>query len=214
MDRSALLLLLLAVTVPAAAQRTGLRFVPSWGAEVLVLDTPLTDAAGRAVQVTTLRFLVGVPDPGCATGGHTYHLVDAADSLTWDVALPAPADHFLLGVDSVTSTSGVHGGDLDPTRGMYWAWNSGYINLKVEGTCASLPYPSKEFELHLGGYAAPHAATRRVPLDGRATTVRVDVRALLAQVDLTSRCNVMSPGPEAMRLSDAAVTMFTGGDAH
>lgn len=24
-------------------------------------------------------------------------------------------------------------GDLDPLNGMYWAWNSGYINMKIEG---------------------------------------------------------------------------------
>ena len=39
---------------------------------------------------------------------------------------------FYIGVDSLTNTMGVMTGDLDPVFAMYWAWNSGYINAKIE----------------------------------------------------------------------------------
>ena len=38
---------------------------------------------------------------------------------------------FNFGVDSTINTSGILTGDLDPMKGMYWAWNSGYIHLKM-----------------------------------------------------------------------------------
>ena len=38
---------------------------------------------------------------------------------------------FNIGVDSLASVSGALEGDLDVTRGMYWAWQSGFINFKM-----------------------------------------------------------------------------------
>ena len=40
---------------------------------------------------------------------------------------------FDIGIDSVTNVSGALGGALDPTNGMYWTWQNGYINFKMEG---------------------------------------------------------------------------------
>ena len=41
---------------------------------------------------------------------------------------------FLLGLDSVKNVSGALEGPYDPLLGMYWAWNTGYINFKLKGT--------------------------------------------------------------------------------
>ncbi|MEZ4886018.1 MAG: MbnP family protein [Chitinophagales bacterium] len=46
---------------------------------------------------------------------------------------------FQLGIDSLTNVSGAFGGDLDPTNGMYWTWQSGYINFKLEGISKVCP---------------------------------------------------------------------------
>lgn len=63
----------------------------------------------------------------------SYHLVDWNE--TWKLAIPEYDEMaFLLGTDSLANVSGALGGDLDPTKGMYWTWNSGYINVKLEGT--------------------------------------------------------------------------------
>ena len=48
---------------------------------------------------------------------------------------------FVLGVDDSTSAQGIGEGPLDPIKGMYWTWQSGYINFKLEGVsnqCLSL----------------------------------------------------------------------------
>ena len=119
--------------------------------------------------------------------------------------------YFLLGVDSLTNVSGAFGGDLDPIKGMYWAWNSGYINLKLEGTSPGSPYPSHGFELHLGGYLPPNATAQRVVLPepgSEGVVVRVDILPLLEAADVRTKCNVMSPGDAAVRLSRVAATMF------
>jgi len=40
-------------------------------------------------------------------------------------------------VDSLANVSGAMSNDLDATKGMYWSWQSGFINLKIEGKSAS-----------------------------------------------------------------------------
>jgi hypothetical protein len=75
---------------------------------------------------------------------------------------------FELGVDSVTNENGVKGGDLDPINGMYWAWQSGYINFKLEGQYSNDSKLQVEnskhntFEYHLGGFLAPNNAIQNV----------------------------------------------------
>ena len=90
---------------------------------------------------------------------NSFHLLDAAieESLKISIACNRPFNkiRFLLGVDSVTSVSGAMGGDLDPSLGMYWTWQSGYINCKIEGTSRLCKNPKKTFQFHLGGYAYP-----------------------------------------------------------
>ena len=65
------------------------------------------------------------------------------------------AIQFNLGIDSLTNVSGALGGDLDPTKGMYWTWQNGYVNFKLQGTSDLCNNPKNEFEFHLGGYLKP-----------------------------------------------------------
>jgi hypothetical protein len=40
---------------------------------------------------------------------------------------------YLIGVDSLANSTGEHTGDLDPSFGMYWTWNTGYVFLRLKG---------------------------------------------------------------------------------
>lgn len=75
---------------------------------------------------------------------------------------------FIIGVDSLKSTAPVseRTGVLDPAgagSGMYWAWNSGYIFLKAEGTSPQAPLDSTSnkhpFKYHIGLYGGYSSAT-------------------------------------------------------
>lgn len=177
-------------------------FVPTWGSEALVLGSSYRLSTGAEVRVERLRLYVGVP----VAEGFTYRLLDAEHPERMVVYIPSLTERILLGVDSATNVSGAFGGDLDPTNGMYWTWQSGYINVKVEGRSSAAP--GGVFELHLGGYAAPHATAQWVELPVRTGRCAIDLQRLMETVDLTGHANVMSPGPEAVRLSRAAATMF------
>lgn len=70
---------------------------------------------------------------------NSFHLIDFSHPSTLLLILKLPSYQsfnklkFNLGIDSLTNVSGAMGGDLDPTNGMYWTWQSGYINFKLEG---------------------------------------------------------------------------------
>ena len=61
----------------------------------------------------------------------------------------------MFGVDSLRNVSGAQTGALDPAKGMFWSWNSGYIMLKTEGTSPSSSDGS--FAFHLGGFKGANA---------------------------------------------------------
>ena len=71
---------------------------------------------------------------------------------------------FNIGIDSLTNVSGALGGDLDPQKGMYWAWQSGYINTKIEGRSPHCKNRKNAFQFHIGGYLQPFYAIRRVEM--------------------------------------------------
>lgn len=144
------------------------------------------------------------------------HLVDAANSGTLRVDLSRAsgknftAIRFNLGIDSVTNVSGVLGGDLDPARGMYWTWQSGYINLKIEGICSKCD--GRKYRLHLGGYAGENATIQSVSIPvqtgGRELIIGIETANIQNSVIGDNTCSIMVPGKQAVALSALAAKMF------
>jgi len=147
----------------------------------------------------------------------SFHLLDMNDSTTMDLSFNIPIEietdsfRFRLGIDSLTSVSGAYGGDLDPTRGMYWTWNNGYIHWKIEGHSLASSAPDGAFEFHLGGYQSPYATSHLLsfkPSDIHHVKIDIDLGGFLDAVDMQSRPRLMSPGKDAFELSKLAVKTF------
>lgn len=71
---------------------------------------------------------------------------------------------FTFGIDSVRNYSGAGDGALDPINGMYWTWNTGFINLKFEGEWMA-PDTNLVFIYHLGGFREPYYSYRAAEPD-------------------------------------------------
>lgn len=150
---------------------------------------------------------------------NSYHLLDSENPNSMQVRLPKIKEKaiskviFNIGIDSLTNTSGALSGDLDPTKGMYWAWQSGYINLKIEGQSPSCKTRKQQFQFHLGGYLPPYNALRRkvIPVtitDDNTINIGMDLAIFLAEVNLSITPTVMTPGKTAMELVDISTKMF------
>lgn len=147
---------------------------------------------------------------------NSVHLVDAADSNSLQILLQVPAKmacnklQFNIGIDSTTNVSGALGGDLDPTKGMYWTWQSGYINVKVEGRNPICSSPGHAFQFHLGGYQNPYNSLQKVGVELRKkrTVILLDIKRFMQHIDLSKQHHLMSPGEEAVRLSGIFAKCF------
>lgn len=150
---------------------------------------------------------------------NSFHLVDAAqeNSLTLLLTIPKKLEYstilFHLGIDSNINTAGVLGGDLDPTKGMYWTWQSGYINVKLEGKSNLVNTTSHAFEFHLGGYLNPFQTLQTITIpciQKEELTLSIDLKQFIELANLTGTHQVMSPNEEAVKLSKLFANCFSG----
>ncbi len=148
---------------------------------------------------------------------NSFHLVDASKEITQLIKISNTKTisfdelKFDLGIDSVTNVSGVLGGDLDPTNGMYWAWQSGYINFKLEGTSQLSKARNNEFQFHLGGYVQPNGCLQTLNFkvnNLNTINITLDVNEILRHLDLGKINHIMSPSSEAVRLSKIVANAF------
>jgi hypothetical protein len=98
-----------------------------------------------------------------------YFLIDFTDSVSCSIKLSIrPGKYsnivFLLGVDSIHNVSGAQTGALDPAKGMFWTWNSGYIMAKLEGSSPLSNQPAHLMAYHIGGFREPNNAARNIDL--------------------------------------------------
>ncbi len=202
---------------------------PQFAGQPLVLAEQLYPGSyGDSLYIDVFRFyLSAVQLRGKSVDYHEdngYHLVDAEDSIAQTIVLKnVPAGRyeslvFYVGTDSLANVSGAMGGDLDPTLGMYWAWNSGYINAKIEGRSNACNTLHHAFTFHIGGYMPPYQTIRRVELPlkklkiraGETTSIRVnaDLEQFFQHIELKSSNQVMIPGKEAIRLANGFKDIF------
>lgn len=159
-----------------------------------------------------------------------YFLVDCSDSLTAQVkvaALPFKYNRiaFTIGVDSARNVSGAQTGALDPTLGMFWTWNTGYIMAKLEGTSPASTAPGQMFKYHIGGFKQNESALRKVTLlmpyaeilelkGGKTAeiTITADVNAWFYNphdVKIGVNPAIMTPGTLAVQVAENYSKMFT-----
>lgn len=180
-------------------------------------------SANDSIQFETLKlYISGIEllndDKAIWKEENSFHLLDFTNEKSMQVVLQTPPGisfnkaNFNLGIDSITNTSGAMGGDLDPTKGMYWTWQNGYINFKLEGKSNLCKTKNNEFQFHLGGYQYPFNTLQSVSLvvDMKDTIdISINTESLITKIDLTKQNQIMSPGKEAVLLSKKASAMFS-----
>ncbi|HTN05217.1 MbnP family protein [Agriterribacter sp.] len=202
----------------------------------LIFNQPYTNAFGEDYTVTAFRFYVSalslqnnnadVPVAGEAK----YRLADAAIGNTLSFTLSANQSifnslSFQLGVDSIANVSGAQSGDLDPAKGMFWTWNSGYIMAKLEGASSFSTVPNGSFTYHIGGFSGENKAIRSIVLavpEGRQIALRnnrTTTVVINADIDkwfhathalsIADNAFVHSPGSLARLYADNYAAMFS-----
>ncbi|MBX7094052.1 MAG: hypothetical protein K1X56_04980 [Flavobacteriales bacterium] len=224
------LLLILAATlfllsfVPSKRISLSLSIIHTYQGKIVKPGDTLFFHNGAPVKLNVLKYYISDVSFSKKNGGkyadyNKTHLIDFSSDTTNIVfggSGNADVDTlaFYLGIDSSLSCSGVHEGDLDPVKGMYWTWQSGYINLKLEGIHPLSPTRDHGFQFHLGGYRNPFSAIQRValPVNEKHILLEVKLEHFLNAISVDSLHTVMSPGENAVKLSKQAITMFRAHD--
>lgn len=198
-----------------------------FGTENFILNKDYITDEGDTVLISQCKFYLTnfkfiYKSGEIYTEKDSYHLIDVSDStsllLHFDKVPKGKLERidFCIGVDSLNSVSGALEGDLDPMLGMYWAWNSGYINAKMEGVHSAIKSPRSIFEFHIGGYLKPNKTIQYVQLEAnykiksKPLTINLysDLECWFSGLNVKSTNHILVPGREAVEMSNRYSRMF------
>jgi hypothetical protein len=209
------------------AQLTTIHFSLHFNREIFQLEKDYTTTAGELIQVYKMKFYISGLKGVTAKGdtillSKEHFLIDAADSNTQKISLQIPSIQsliFTIGVDSLRNTNGIQSGTLDPAKGMFWTWNSGYIMAKMEGISSAANTAGNRFTHDIGGFKQPFNSTRMVQLPLKQN--KINNSTVYIEVNLSNWFNgkhkillkeqaiCHTPGLLAMQLADNFATSFS-----
>jgi hypothetical protein len=197
---------------------------PTFKNENLVLNNvKYVTGKSDTITISTFKFYISNVEVEFENGTsykepQSYHLIDLENEKSLQFQFKNAPDLkikqlvFNVGIDSTTNVSGNLEGDLDPALGMYWAWNSGYINMKLEGKSSSCKSVKKDFQFHIGGYLPNQNALQSVVLNiannSNEVRINVDVSQWLNAISLSETNSIMIPGEKAIMMANQYKKMF------
>lgn len=197
-----------------AQQKISLFFIPMFKGSALEEGKYYKLNENDSIKITALKFYIsGIElwqgQKVVWKEKSSYHLADISDLSSMKTVMNASAANFSevrfkLGIDSLTNVSGAMGGALDPVKGMYWTWQSGYINFKLEGNSNLCKTRNNEFQYHLGGYQKPFYCMQEVKLaaSGKEINMIIDLDKLIDAERLKENHHIMSPCHEAVMMTE------------
>ncbi len=196
-----------------------LSIIPTWNIKPLELQHVYLTQNNDSISFSTLKmyfsdFRFKDKISGRITSIDTLIFYDLADSSTISLfnelsLINFESVAFTLGLDSSKNVSGELENAYDPLLGMYWAWNTGYINLKIMGESSAVPTNSHEFEFHLGGYRSPFATAQTIQIDLNDQYIYFDLEKLFSEnIKLTKNHHILMPCKDAFLISQGLSACF------
>lgn len=229
-----LLLLMSCCTLMVTAQQfITVTFNTMVGSKPLNTDSIYTNQFGETFKVRNYRYyisniiLIDSITNNSQTFNDQYFLIDEKEQASKHIVLPTSLQNitgvgFLLGVDSIKNVSGVQTRSLDPAKGMFWTWNTGYVMAKLEGTSPLAKTPGHAFSYHVGGYKPGEAVAKNIQLLLQpAVMVNTSLKEIVIAADLlkwfsgkhdikiSDAAFCHEPGNLAMQLADNYANMFS-----
>jgi len=225
---------------PPATVDTGvvyMEFFTSVGGSNLILNSQwYKNEHGDSFTVSKFNYYIsnvvlnGSDGTADYTEANSYHLIEhsATPSEMAFIMNGVPAGKyksvtFMIGVDSLHNVSGAQDGALDPAKGNFWSWNTGYIMLKFEGNSPKAPTTGGMLMFHCGGFSGENnvlkTLTLALPNEVEVTKsitphihLQADVLSLFKSpnvIDFSTLTTIHMPGANAKKLSDNYANMFT-----
>lgn len=198
---------------------------------IILYDSIYTNPFGEKYSINKFRYYISnvrlVNNQGVFTKNTASFLIDEADPQSKEINLKVPMGHykrlyFLLGVDSSKNVSGAQDGALDPTKDMFWTWNTGYVMAKLEGISTSSSLVNNKYEYHIGGFEGKYNVLKEIsfdlpeaddlkPINQLTILITADVNEwwnAVHEIKIIQHAAINSPGALALAMSDNYSKMF------
>ncbi len=199
-----------------------LKINTKWNGKNLNLNSSYISKQKDTIKITQLKFYISdfqvKYDDNTMFSDKNSHLIDFEKpntsilNITKNYKKKIKSITFFVGLDSLASVSGALSGDLDPSNGMYWAWQSGYINMKIEGTSSSCKTRKNSFYFHIGGYLKPFKSLQKIEIPvnkiQNQINLTIDLEQFFSKINLKEINSVMIPGNKAMELANLSSKIF------
>ena len=202
------------VLVSYATPIVKLKITPLFNNQSITENTWFVSSQKDSIQFTKLKFYftdfqVKSIKGEINTIDHSNYLIDIFQPESLEILLSTVSFSngdelsFNLGVSSDMNTTGAHSGALDPSNGMFWSWQSGYINFKIEGISPSSKTRQNKFQFHIGGYQSPYNTLRRLTfiLNKQTTQLNLNLEGFFERTKLAVDNQIMVPGEKANELA-------------
>ncbi|MDP3556452.1 MAG: hypothetical protein Q8T03_03695 [Bacteroidota bacterium] len=174
-------------------------------------------------KISTLKYYISnvvltKTDNSTFVESNSYHLVDVASpvSTILNIANVPVGSYkslsFTLGVDSARNNSGAQTGDLDPAKGMFWTWTSGYIMFKLEGSSPQSGSTGKGLTYHIGGFGGVNKTQRNFNFNFASTTSNI-TGSNSPMIHLAVDINEFFKNPTTINVATQFFQMSTGVNA-
>lgn len=172
--------------------------------------------SGDTLTITTMTYYVSnlaltKTDGSVWKEENSYRLIDPQTN-TFDLnGIPTGSYTSMtltIGVDSLRNCSGLQEGALNPSNGMFWSWNTGYIFVRCEGQCPSSP--TGAFTYHLGGYLPPNSAIQSRTLSFGSNVLVIQPNA---KPTLHLKSNVAKLWHGPVKVEDLSAVHMPGSEA-
>lgn len=166
-------------------------------------------ASGDTVKITDLKYYVShvtfTRADGSQFNTQNHKLIDFGN-VNNAIVLPLAAGNytkvsFLLGVDSLNNHSGMQEGDLDPSYGLFWGWNTGYIFYRIKGRYGAA---QSAYAYDIGGVAN----LLKIEVDLSGVKVEKNNPTILLKHDVSKFFNA----PNAVTLRNVSSQIHTAND--
>lgn len=178
-----------------------------------------------SIQITTCKFYISnltyyYQNAIVFKSPNFFRLIDLSEDSIANITSQIPSNllydklAFDVGIDSTVNKLGVQEGELDPTKGMYWAWQSGYINFKLEGTSPKCNTRKNRFQFHIGGFLPNQYAIQTININNpnkANTKIDVNLTNFINRINLKEEPSVMIPGKRAIEISNFFQDTFQQG---
>ncbi|MCU0359693.1 MAG: hypothetical protein MUF75_03070 [Bacteroidia bacterium] len=192
--------------------------------ELLDLGKAFIGPAGDTFIVNKFNYYISnivfvKEDNSLFTQTNSYYLIEESKSSSKKISIGSvpfgkyKSIRFLLGVDSTRNVSGAQTGALDPAKGMFWNWSTGYIMLKLEGTAPTSTVMGKNIEYHMGGFKGINKVQRNIEINFSASGIDVAKGAVIPLLKLQTNVNEIFKNPNTISFSSLPVVTSAGANA-